>query len=152
MRNLGLAANGNSKVKSPGQPAISTATAAATDAASLTTSTAAPSSSMGPDGNAGQEQQQQQEPTPDDKASSIRAAAAAALAAAKEGASGGVVKSYNKVTVTETRRFAGQDIQVSTICICCQGNSICLCQGKQTVKHSSTCCAVVLGSAAIACP
>eukprot|EP00879_Flechtneria_rotunda_P001421 GHRR01001574.1.p1 GENE.GHRR01001574.1~~GHRR01001574.1.p1 ORF type:complete len:355 (+),score=176.98 GHRR01001574.1:219-1283(+) len=54
------------------------------------------------------QQQQQQDPS-----SSIRAAAAAALAAAKEGALGGVVKSYNKVTVTETRRFAGKDIQVA---------------------------------------
>ncbi len=40
------------------------------------------------------------------------AAASAALAAAKEAASLGVARSYNKVSVTETRRFAGKDIQV----------------------------------------
>lgn len=116
MRNLGLTPNNTSKSKPPGLPVISKAAAAAPDAADIAAATAAPSSSMAPDGSG--EQQQQQQQTPDDKASSIRAAAAAALAAAKEGATGGVVKSYNKVTVTETRRFAGQDIQVSNVCTC----------------------------------
>ena len=44
--------------------------------------------------------------------SAVRSAAAAALAAAKEAATGGVGRSYNKVTITETRRFAGKDLQV----------------------------------------
>jgi hypothetical protein len=115
MRNLGLTPNNTSKSKPPSLPVISKVAVAAPDAADIAAATAAPSSSsMAPDGSG--EQQQQQQQTPDDKASSIRAAAAAALAAAKEGATGGVVKSYNKVTVTETRRFAGQDIQVSNVC------------------------------------
>ena len=41
-----------------------------------------------------------------------REAAVAALAAAKEAASLGVARGYNKVAMTETRRFAGKDIQV----------------------------------------
>lgn len=41
-----------------------------------------------------------------------KAGAAAALAAAKEAASLGSARSYNKVAVTQTRRFAGQDVQV----------------------------------------
>lgn len=45
--------------------------------------------------------------------SAARAAAAAALAAAKEASTGGVGRSYNKVTITETRRFAGKDLQVT---------------------------------------
>ncbi|KAL6758847.1 bucentaur or craniofacial development-domain-containing protein [Haematococcus lacustris] len=42
-----------------------------------------------------------------------RSMAAAALAAAREAASLGAVRSHSKVTVTETRRFAGQNIQVA---------------------------------------
>lgn len=41
-----------------------------------------------------------------------KAAAAAALAAAKEAASLGASKNYGKIAVTETRKFAGKDIQV----------------------------------------
>lgn len=41
-----------------------------------------------------------------------RAMAAAAMAAAKEAASLGASKLYNKVMVTETRKFAGKDLQV----------------------------------------
>lgn len=44
--------------------------------------------------------------------SSKAALAAAALAAAKELSAKGVASSYNKVTITETRKFAGKDIQV----------------------------------------
>eukprot|EP00798_Chlamydomonas_sp_ICE-L_P003942 gene3942-14019_t len=42
-----------------------------------------------------------------------RESAAAAIQAAKEAASTGSSKSYGKVSVTETRRFAGKDIQVT---------------------------------------
>ncbi|KAG1672769.1 hypothetical protein FOA52_002757 [Chlamydomonas sp. UWO 241] len=42
-----------------------------------------------------------------------RAGAAAAIAAAKEAASLGAARSYGKVSVTETRRFAGKDIEVT---------------------------------------
>lgn len=41
-----------------------------------------------------------------------RAAAAAALAAAKQGVSLTAVRNAGKVTITETRRFAGKDIEV----------------------------------------
>ncbi|GAX81876.1 hypothetical protein CEUSTIGMA_g9304.t1 [Chlamydomonas eustigma] len=41
-------------------------------------------------------------------------AALSAINAAKEAASLGVARSYNKMAVTETRRFAGKDIQVTT--------------------------------------
>lgn len=42
-----------------------------------------------------------------------RSVAAAAIKAAKEAASLGVAKSYNKVAVTETRKFAGKEIEVT---------------------------------------
>jgi hypothetical protein len=42
-----------------------------------------------------------------------RSMAAAAIKAAKEVASLGVAKSYNKVAVTETRKFAGKEIEVT---------------------------------------
>ena len=41
-----------------------------------------------------------------------RAAAEAAIAAAKEAATMGMSRGYNKVAMTDTRRFAGKDIQV----------------------------------------
>ena len=44
-----------------------------------------------------------------------KAAALAAIAAAKEAASMGMSRAYNKVAMTDTRRFAGKDIQV---CVC----------------------------------
>eukprot|EP00877_Chromochloris_zofingiensis_P003644 jgi/Chrzof1/13280/Cz07g27110.t1 len=42
-----------------------------------------------------------------------KSAAAAAIAAAREAASAGIARGYNKVTVTETRKFAGKDIKVT---------------------------------------
>lgn len=62
----------------------------------------------------GQEQQKPDGQHPQ-SGGALRAAAAAALAAAKEGALGGAAPSYGKVLLTETRRFAGQDIQVRVI-------------------------------------
>ncbi|GFH25199.1 BCNT-C domain-containing protein [Haematococcus lacustris] len=56
----------------------------------------------------------QQEVGPSASGSGVnRSMAAVALAAAREAASLGAVRSHSKVTVTETRRFAGQNIQVA---------------------------------------
>jgi hypothetical protein len=85
---------------------------AAADSAYAAATPAADGAAAGPSSSSEQQQQQQQQQQPDERASGLRAAAAAALAAAKEGALGGVVSNYNKVTLKETRRFAGKDIEV----------------------------------------
>lgn len=53
-------------------------------------------------------------PAASETANDSKALAAAALTAAKEAASISGQRDYNKVSVTETRRFAGKDIQVVT--------------------------------------
>ncbi|KAJ9515989.1 hypothetical protein QJQ45_016834 [Haematococcus lacustris] len=69
---------------------------------------------LGPDAGPGTSQRPSAADAPSPSGSGVnRSMAAAALAAAREAASLGAVRSHSKVTVTETRRFAGQNIQVA---------------------------------------
>ena len=71
--------------------------------------TAAPGAhAAGEQAGAGAAQNPAEAPNP---AARARAAAEAALAAAKGAASGTAAAQHGKVTVTETRRFAGKEIQ-----------------------------------------
>jgi hypothetical protein len=118
MRNLGITPGSSAKRKSgwlppatPGSPnggaaaAAAAADGAGTPAANGTPAAAAAAAADGAGSS-------KAAAAAGDGASVARAAAAAALAAAKEAATGGVGRSYNKVTITETRRFAGKDLQV----------------------------------------
>jgi hypothetical protein len=103
---LGAAATPASTSKEGAAAADGSApTPAAADAGDAAATPAADGAAAGPSSSSEQQQ-------PDERSSGLRAAAAAALAAAKEGALGGVVSNYNKVTLKETRRFAGKDIEV----------------------------------------
>ncbi len=92
--------------KSQPQPAAAAAQPAATSSAATPSSTTAAA-----EAGAGPSSSQPQAAVD----STARSAAAAALAAAKEAASVGVSRSYNKVQITETRRFAGKDIEVGRL-------------------------------------
>jgi hypothetical protein len=110
---VGLTPGGGAKRSNAVALAASTPSADATAAVNGSTPAAAEAAAAGGDGTA---------PSSSEAAaagqagssgvSAVRSAAAAALAAAKEAATGGVGRSYNKVTITETRRFAGKDLQV----------------------------------------
>ncbi|WIA40691.1 hypothetical protein OEZ86_004387 [Tetradesmus obliquus] len=121
MRNLGIMPGSKGK-PSPAAAAAATpgsgskAAAAAPGAtpppADAADGAATPAADAAAGTSSAAQQQQQQQQQQDERSSALRAAAAAALAAAKEGALGGVVSGYNKVTLKETRRFAGKDIEV----------------------------------------
>jgi hypothetical protein len=118
MRNLGITPGSKGKAAA-GTPAATPTSNSKREAAAAAASpgtTPPPTADAAADGSSEQQQQA------DERLSALRAAAAAALAAAKEGALGGVVANYNKVTVKETRRFAGKEIEVSLavgMAFCC---------------------------------
>lgn len=124
MRNLGLTPGSSAKRKSGPLPASTPSNGSAADGAQTPADAAAngtpAATAATADGSNGEAAAAAGDQAGSSGVSAARAAAAAALAAAKEAATGGVGRSYNKVTITETRRFAGKDLQVCCSSSCAQ--------------------------------